>query len=196
VTATTTPAKNPLTQKNIRISSILVMVFPCDGARDGGAKAALFQPFVGHGVRPALRRKIKSNRLICCASIASRSTPQRPNCVTVGMSQMTASTGHPGPHFICRGRFVSSADERGRWNGSLTNAARVLPGGVPRRALSRPWASFSTSIMSSTLKLDGFCRGGKSLKVSMNWLTTAEPRHQRVLKGCGDGERRQWSVAS
>jgi hypothetical protein len=30
VTATTTPAKNPLTQKNIRTSSTLVMVSPFD----------------------------------------------------------------------------------------------------------------------------------------------------------------------
>jgi hypothetical protein len=35
----------------------------CDGGRDGGAKAAFLQPFVGDGVRPVLRRKIKSNQI-------------------------------------------------------------------------------------------------------------------------------------
>jgi hypothetical protein len=37
---------------------------PRDGGRDGGAKAALFQAFVGDGVRPVLRQKIKSNQII------------------------------------------------------------------------------------------------------------------------------------
>ena len=50
MTATTTPAKKPPTQQNIRISSILVMAFPCDGGREGGAKVAFFQPFVGVAV--------------------------------------------------------------------------------------------------------------------------------------------------
>jgi hypothetical protein len=36
---------------------------PCDGGRDDVAKAGLFQPFVGDGVRPILKRKIKSNQI-------------------------------------------------------------------------------------------------------------------------------------
>ena len=36
-----------------------------------------------------------------------------------------------------------------------------------------PVGFFSTSMMSSTLKLDGLCRGGKSLKVATNWPTMA-----------------------
>jgi hypothetical protein len=75
MTATTTPAKNPLTQQNIRISSILVMVFPCDGGRDGGAKAALFQPLLGDGVRPVLRRKIKSNQIGVASAFAIKKSP-------------------------------------------------------------------------------------------------------------------------
>ena len=63
MTAAITPAKNALMQQNIRMSSTLVMVSPCDGGHDGGAKAALVQPFVGDGVRPVLRQKIKSNQI-------------------------------------------------------------------------------------------------------------------------------------
>jgi len=63
VTAITTPAKNPLMRKSIRISSTLVMVSPLIGERHGDASAAFLQLFVGDGVRPVLRRKIKSNRI-------------------------------------------------------------------------------------------------------------------------------------
>jgi hypothetical protein len=38
-------------------------LFPCHGGDDGGAKAALLQSFVSDGVRPVLRRKIKSNQI-------------------------------------------------------------------------------------------------------------------------------------
>jgi hypothetical protein len=63
-TAITSPAKNALMQKNIRILSTLVMAFPSSNwERDGGAKAALLQSFADNGVRPVLRGRIKSNQM-------------------------------------------------------------------------------------------------------------------------------------
>jgi hypothetical protein len=63
-TAITSPAKNALMQKNIRILSTLVMASPPlrIEEHDGGAKAALLQSFADNGVRPVLRGRIKSNQ--------------------------------------------------------------------------------------------------------------------------------------
>jgi hypothetical protein len=55
-----------------------------------------------------------------------------------------------------------------------TSPVALLTLNTPGQSLCQPPVGlFSTSLMSSTLKLDGLCRGGKSLKVAMNWLTTA-----------------------
>ena len=76
MTATTTPAKNPLTQKNVRTLSIMAMVFPLAEWANGAARAAFLQSFVGNGVRPVLRRKIKSNQIVLLHS-PSRKAPAR-----------------------------------------------------------------------------------------------------------------------
>ena len=55
-----------------------------------------------------------------------------------------------------------------------TSLAALLTLNTPGPPRSQPPVGFfSASMMSSTLKLDGFCRGGKSLKVATNWPTMA-----------------------
>ena len=61
----------------------------------------------------------------------------------------------------------------GCWKHCASSTADVSAG---RRCYSRdqpPCARDIAAITSSTLKLEGFCRGGKSLNVSMNWATNA-----------------------
>ena len=59
MTARVTPAKKELTQKNIRMSSTLVMTRPMLIRRDhGGAEGSLLQPLAVDGVSRCLARKL------------------------------------------------------------------------------------------------------------------------------------------
>src|SRR5262245_46064361 len=55
-----------------------------------------------------------------------------------------------------------------------TSLAALLTLNTPGPPRAQPPVGFfSASMMSSTLKLDGFCRGGQALKVATNWPTMA-----------------------